>query len=230
MTAAVRPIAYRPLREKENAANRVYDGIKGRLLDGEFRAGDRIAIEAIATEFEVSRFPVMDAVKRLSVEGFVTIVPQVGCRVASYSEFEAEDFFRVSITVGSMLAELAAKRRTSEQLLALDDVAQEIRSIVRRRATGHSLPRAYRFLNRQFHLIVHDMANSRLTANLAESMMDRLDFMTNTMSLFLAFSKSLEERYKELEHLRRALVAGNAAEARQAYEAQLSRTKLRTSR
>jgi DNA-binding GntR family transcriptional regulator len=227
---AVRPIFQPALREKENAANRVYDGIKARLLDGEFRAGDRLAIEAIAGEFEVSRFPVMDAVKRLSVEGFVTIVPQVGCRVASYSEFEAEDFFRVSIEVGSTLAALAARRRTPEQLFALEDVAQEIRSVVRRRAAGHALPRTYRLLNRQFHLIVHDMANSRLTSNLAESMMDRLDFMTNTMSLFLAFPKSLEERFKELENLRRALVAGNAVEARQAYEAQLSRTKARSPR
>ena len=60
--------------------------------------------------------------------------------------------------------------------------------------------------------------------------MDRLDFMTNTTGLFLPFPKSLEDRYKELEALRRSLVAGNPNDSRKAYEAQMGRTKIRRPR
>jgi DNA-binding GntR family transcriptional regulator len=214
-------------RTHDYAALRVYEAIKERLLDGAYREGDKLAVDAIAEEFAVSRYPVMDAIKRLSVEGFVNVVPQVGCRVATYADSEIQDFLQLCIEVGGVIAGLAAERRTPEQLLALDDLSQEIGALLDRRMAQETRARRYRLLNRQFHLVVHDMANSRLVTNVAESMFDRLDFMINTTAELRRYSEALQRRYEELEALRQALILEDKAAARTAYEMHLRLTAKR---
>jgi len=213
-------------RSKEHAANRVYEAIKERLLDGRYFAAEKLGVDAIAEEFGMSRFPVMDAMKRLSVEGFVNITPQVGCRVATFAAAEATDFFNLCMDMGGLIAELAAQRRTVEQLLALEEVMQEASILVERK--GRVTDSRYRKSNRQYQLILHDMANSRMVTNLAENMMDKVDFMTSTSDLFVSFADSLERRYADLETLREAIVAKDSKQARRAYKAQLA-TMLRKS-
>jgi DNA-binding GntR family transcriptional regulator len=61
-------------------AERAYDHIKRMLITGEVTRRDWFPIDKIAGTLKTSRQPVMDALRRLSTEGFVDIVPQVGCR------------------------------------------------------------------------------------------------------------------------------------------------------
>jgi len=57
----------------------VYRKILGCFLSGRYRMGDAILVKALSEEIGVSRQPVMAALNRLAVEGFVTITAQVGC-------------------------------------------------------------------------------------------------------------------------------------------------------
>jgi len=210
-------------RTKEHAADRVYDAVKDRLLDGAYAAAEKISVDALADEFGVSRFPVMDAMKRLSVEGFVNIIPQVGSRVSTFTDSEANDLFNLSMEMGGVIAGLAAERRTVEQLLALEELTQEIELLVQRRE--RATPRRCRHIMRRYLLVMHDMANSRLVTNLAESMIDKLDFMTSTSGLFLPFPVAMERRLPEMENLRHAIVARNRIEAQHAFRLQLAQTR-----
>src|SRR5262249_26219990 len=70
-----------------------YAYLKERIIGGAYDRDEWIPVETVAADLAVSRQPVMDAIKRLSVEGFVEIVPQVGSRVRRYSERDIRDFF-----------------------------------------------------------------------------------------------------------------------------------------
>jgi DNA-binding GntR family transcriptional regulator len=65
------------------------------LLEGEYPAGTTLSVEAIRTEFDVSKQPVMEALRLLSADGLVEILRQIGCGVTEYSLEEVEDFFRM---------------------------------------------------------------------------------------------------------------------------------------
>jgi DNA-binding GntR family transcriptional regulator len=54
----------------------IYDLLKERLLEGGYRAGERLPVEALKTEFGVSKQPIMDALRRLASDGRVDIIPQ----------------------------------------------------------------------------------------------------------------------------------------------------------
>lgn len=214
------------MRQQPNSASVAYEWIKGQLLDGLIAPGEKIAIDAIAKRFGVSRYPVMDAIKRLEVEGLLTVVPQVGCRVASYPEDEIYDFYELCREMGGKIATLAAARRTAEQVLAVETITEEIKSFSRQKMEDDVRARRFRLLNREFHLQLHDMANSRLVTNFAESMFDRLDFMISTTPFFLPYSKMLPERQYRLEAIRKAIFVRDPAAARQAYDAYFSLARL----
>ena len=62
-------------------ADLVFETLKARLIAGWRDYGETLNTVEIAEEFGVSRRPVMDAMGRLEVAGFIEIIAQVGCRV-----------------------------------------------------------------------------------------------------------------------------------------------------
>ena len=87
----VRPVA---VSSGRRLAPVVYDLLKDRLLEGEYQSGERLSVESLKAEFGVSKQPVMEALRRLSSEGLVEIIPQVGCRVPVYDGADVDRLLR----------------------------------------------------------------------------------------------------------------------------------------
>ena len=157
----------------------VYDLLKGRLLEGEFQAGERLSVESLKAEFGVSKQPVMEALRRLSSEGLVEIIPQVGCRVPVYSGADVNDFFAIFGGMEGAVAGVAAQRCTDAQVDQLATVNGEIRRLIDEPDPA-ARSRGYLVLNRRFHGIIQDMARSAVVAEISRRMWDMSDLRTNT--------------------------------------------------
>ena len=125
-----------------------------RLLAGGYPPGSRISIEDVKDQFGVSKQPVMEAMRRLESIGIVEIVPQSGCRVAHYSAQEIRDFFNLFGRFEGEIAAAAATRRSEAQLVDLDNAWQRIADL-EKLADHQQRSRQYRFLNREYHLVIH---------------------------------------------------------------------------
>jgi DNA-binding GntR family transcriptional regulator len=205
-----------------SASERVYQAVQARLLEGELSPGDRIAVEGLAAEFGISKQPVMEALRRLSAEGFVEIVPQVGCRVRTVDRRQAGDLFQIFAAVEGIVVALAAERRTAEQLAHLKSISESISQLrglkdPRERASG------YRALNRVFHEVMHEMAGTDVAHEISVALWDRADFYINTLSHTLAFSATLEDRHSEHEQIIAALERQDASAAREVAERHIAR-------
>jgi DNA-binding GntR family transcriptional regulator len=150
----------RPSRAGQRLGPVVLDELKERLLAGRYPSGSRISIEEVKAEFRVSKQPVMDAMRRLEATGIVQIVPQSGCRVASYPAQEIQDFFNLFGRYEGEIAAAAAVRRTDAQLVELDDAWQRIADLDRLDDPGERAG-GYRLRNREYHLVLHRMSHSR---------------------------------------------------------------------
>jgi len=53
----------------------VSDRIRSRILDGTLKPGERLVEDRLSAELGVSRVPVREALRGLSVEGLVTLLP-----------------------------------------------------------------------------------------------------------------------------------------------------------
>jgi DNA-binding GntR family transcriptional regulator len=182
----------------------VYDGIKESLLDGEHQAGERLSVDELTRTFSVSKQPVMDALRRLSIDGLVEIIPQVGVEVARYDPAEIDDFFELFASVESTAAGLAASRRTDAQLRELDTVGARIEAL-----THDDDPavrsHGYRVANREYHGVIHAMAQSRIIVDYAARLWDLSDFLINTGRSSLPLHSALEQRHADHEAVRAAL-------------------------
>ena len=190
--------------------------IKDRLLDGVYAAGQKLSVEELSSELEVSKQPVMEALRLLSADGLVTIIPQVGCRVAAYDDQEVKDFFALFASMEGAVAGLAASRRTDAQLRALDEISARIGVLVDEEDPARRA-HAYRVRNREFHAQIHAMADSAIIVDLSQRMWDRSDFLINTTDLAYPLH-SVAKRHHDHENIRRALHARDGELARRTME------------
>src|SRR3954452_1757746 len=125
-----------------------YEQIKEQLLEGRWAAGERLSLETFKSQLGVSKQPVMEALRRLDADGLVEIVPQVGCRVASYAPQERADFFTLFAAFGGAIGGVGAARRTDEDLATLRDMHARIGDLSAEEHDVDARFHGYRVLNR----------------------------------------------------------------------------------
>ena len=78
---------------RRSAGDRIAAWIRGRIVTGQLRRGDRVTQEDVARDLGVSRIPVREALVALDREGWVTIEPHRGAFVAGVDEDWVRDHY-----------------------------------------------------------------------------------------------------------------------------------------
>jgi DNA-binding GntR family transcriptional regulator len=199
-------------------AQLAYDVLRERLLEGPLGAGESLSVVDLAAELGCSRVPVMEALKRLAGEGFVTIVPQVGCHVVNPAADEVRDFFALFAAVEGTVTAFAATRRGAAEVVAFEALCADIERAAAAAAPPGRPDPTYRRLNARLHSAIHAMARSPMTTALARGLWDRSDFYIRLAFGSLYFSARVRAAHRAM---REAIVAGDAAAARAAVGAHL---------
>ncbi len=72
-------------------ADQVYDEVKSLILSGQIKSGEKISEESLSSQFEVSRTPIREALKRLDTYGLIKMEPRSHSSVIEISEKEGMD-------------------------------------------------------------------------------------------------------------------------------------------
>jgi len=195
-----------------------YQLVLQRLRDGDYASGQRISVEELVLELGASRQPVMDALKRLSTEGFLDIIPQVGVRVIVSQRDDFVNFFRLLANVDGLCAELAAERAEAASVVLLAEINAEFGILVRRGANGDRDAADYRAVNFAFHSHVATLAQSAVLADYAAGLWARSDFYISTATGSELFTDRLTASLEEHDAIYRAIAANDPTAARQAME------------
>lgn len=97
----------------------VFNTLRQAILTGELKPGERLMELHLADRLGVSRTPVREAIRRLELEGLVTMIPRRGAEVARITEKSMSDVLEVRRTLDALCAELACDRITEEDLIRL---------------------------------------------------------------------------------------------------------------
>lgn len=95
--------------------------IRQDILNGVHPAGERITQDALARKYGTSRIPVREALRELEAEGLVTIVPDVGARVATIDPQDLLEAYLMREALEPLAVARAAHLRTEEQLAKMED-------------------------------------------------------------------------------------------------------------
>lgn len=199
-------------RRRSGLTEHVYAYVKEQILAGRFQQDTWIPVEQVAADLAVSRQPVMDALKRLAMEGFTTIIPQVGCRIRAYSPGEIADFYRLFAEGEALVAELAARRATAADIIGLKAISAHIGELASHELDRLELARLYRGLNRRLHLEIRRIARSFAVTEVVETLGDRSDFFVATAHAPI-FADRLRSAHQEHEEVLSAIIRRDAAMA-----------------
>lgn len=100
----------------------VADRLRTLIVHGELAPGERLNERVLSERFNISRTPLREAIKILSLEGLVKLLPNRGAEVTELTESSVEDLFQVMGALEALAGELACVRATD------DDIA-EIRAL-----------------------------------------------------------------------------------------------------
>lgn len=127
-----------------------YVELRERILSGALLPGSRLAQHELAAELDMSLTPLREAVRRLSSEGLIDLDSQRDARVASMSAGEARQLFEVRLSLDPTAAELAAERRSDDDLTTLRAAAARLLPVTR--AWGEEALTAHRAFHRALYL------------------------------------------------------------------------------
>ncbi|WP_245797787.1 GntR family transcriptional regulator [Mangrovactinospora gilvigrisea] len=151
------------------ASDETYEALLERIVEGGLRPGQRMVERDLAAELGVSRVPVREALRRLSVEGLVVLVPRQGALVAPFTPADVEDLFDVRERLEGLAARRAAERADADDLAALGGLLDAARAA---RDAGDE--RDFARANAGFHLaVVRASGNAlleQMTAPLAQKL------------------------------------------------------------
>jgi len=85
--------------QRSSLSDQVYKILKEQILSGKLKDGMKVVEEALAEEFEVSRTPIREAIRRLAEYGLITIKPRSHAIVTGITPTEADDIATVRITL-----------------------------------------------------------------------------------------------------------------------------------
>ena len=101
---------YLPLRDV------VFNTLRQSILTGELKPGERLMEIHLADKLGVSRTPIREAIRKLELEGLVTMIPRRGAEVAQITEKNLKDVLEVRRALDALTVELACERITEEEL------------------------------------------------------------------------------------------------------------------
>ena len=153
-----------------SAAQRAYDYVKERLLDGRFPGGTLLSENELAQRLGVSRTPVRQAFVQLEAEQLLELYPKRGALVVPISPSEAEDVLEARLLIEAHCARRAAGRSAGTREALAAELAGTIAEQERILAAGG---RGFAWPDRQFHKLIVGAAGNALLVRQYDALRDR---------------------------------------------------------
>lgn len=167
------------------------------IIEGELVPGTRIHELALCARLGVSRTPVREALKMLSVKGLVRLSPNQGAIVVCMTRGEVEDLIPLLATIEGHAGELACARIDAAALARITDLH-------RRSLDDHDRgdEQAYLRTNRAFHGAIVAAAGSRRLCEVHDFVDTQLCLLSVSRKLSPQWDEAVEDHEQMVEALR----------------------------
>lgn len=113
----------------------VFHTLRKAILTGELKPGERLMEIHLANRLGVSRTPIREAIRKLELEGLVTMIPRRGAEVAQITEKSLKDVLEVRRALDALCAELACERISEEEKAQLKEACLEFEKATKTKDT-----------------------------------------------------------------------------------------------
>lgn len=142
-------------------SNRVFQKLRNNILTGKYEEHEELREITIGKELGVSRTPVREALRRLELEGLVTIIPNKGAYVTGITSKDVKDIYLIRSQLEGLCARLATENITEEQLNKLDEIILLSEFHLKRDNNAEQMAE----LDSRFHEVLYEATDSRILSH-----------------------------------------------------------------
>lgn len=156
-------------KDSPSLREQVYNHLRMMILSGKIEAGKRLVETTLATEMEVSRTPVREALHKLGLENLVRPVARVGYIVNDLSEYDIEDLFATRAAIEQLAARCALEKITSDDLGKIERNLAKTDQILKTGQTKKMID-----LDTEFHEIICKASRSKRLYQIAQMLREHM--------------------------------------------------------
>jgi DNA-binding GntR family transcriptional regulator len=188
------------MSERASLSRVVSEQIRGRILDGSLKPGERLVEDRLSAELGVSRVPVREALRGLSAEGLVTLLPRRGATVVEVTPETVAELVEVRALLEGLNARLAAQRHDPEIVAQLKDTLARGNAAANA-GTAEELAR----LNAEFHERLAEASRNAVLSDVMRGLRER-----TSIAFAINGRTRAREDWEEHAGILAAVIAGDA--------------------
>lgn len=198
-----------------SVASVTYRELKRRILNLDYRVGERLSEARLAEDIGVARSPIRSALARLKSEGWIEVSPQSGTYVRSISLREIREITDLRTMLETRLAGDAATRISDA---TLTDLRAQFEIHGRLIADGDA--EAFIAIDNRLHAEIYDAADNRLIRRILLDLRDKVEWIRRVCAVSL---ERVQDGFAELEQILAALERRDERAAGQAMHEHVKR-------
>jgi DNA-binding GntR family transcriptional regulator len=174
-----------------------------RILNGEYKPGDRLVELQIAQEFGISQAPVRESLRELEALGFVESEPYRGTRVRAVTKAELTEIYPVRAALEEVAARVAAQRLAGK----VEALAAELAAMHQAAEKGDLYEQVQHDV--EFHRLIVEASGNRVLQDVWKSLRIEARTLISVLKTDIGGHEIAEMHRPVLE----ALAEGNAEKA-----------------
>lgn len=190
-----------------------YQYLKKQISDGKLESGKIYSLNAIASMLNISKTPVRDALKRLSQDELVEILPSRGFRLTSISSREIIEIYQLRCAIeGFCCYELASQVRSCPTHPSLDALRKNLEqqaSVL----TNKGSAKDFLNLDHAFHTIIIEAVNNQRFNQIFNNNRDKIsEFILRSLNTEDTFEVTLKNHRRIFD----SIASGDAVSSQEA--------------
>ncbi len=184
--------------EKKTLHEEIANNLRELIMSGKLQEGDKIKEDTLCSSMGISKTPLREALRVLSVEGLIRLVPNRGSFVSTPTFEEIREMFDVMSVLEGVCARAAAEKMGEKDLAALEKLHKKLEENHQRKAQ-----REYIRINNQYHSFVQKLAGNRTLNQIVNGLRQKiLLYRYQSLNLPERFAQSIQEHRDLLEAFR----------------------------
>lgn len=152
---------------RDSITDQTYNDLRRAIITGKIAPGTRLVESTLAEEMGVSRTPIREALRQLSIEGLLYIIPRAGYVVEELTERDIQDLFETRAAIEQVAAKAAVMRITDKEMARLEENLRQSKQAIESGATEKMID-----LDTEFHNIIYKAARSKYLYRICQNLSD----------------------------------------------------------
>lgn len=176
----------------------IADALREMIMIGELKNGDKINENVLCGAMGISKTPLREALRVLSAENLISLVPNRGAYVTKPTTAEIKEMFAVMSVLEGVCARAAAEKMTPADFARLEELHAELEEKFDVRDQEE-----YIRINNRYHSFVQDLAGNRTLNQIVSGLRKKiLLYRFQSLNLPGRFEASIKEHRDLLEAFR----------------------------